>query len=62
MLAEDDDEMVALLKNHLYDVQNTGPTKMPWKFRGAWDIYGKNSIETLFLTKLKNSFANFRPE
>lgn len=41
MLAEDDEQMVALLKNHLYDVQNTGPTKMPWKFRGAWEIYGK---------------------
>lgn len=51
MLAEDDDEMVALLKNHLYDVQNTGPTKMPWKFRGAWEIYGKKSIETSSIAK-----------
>lgn len=62
MLAEDDDEMVALLKNHLYDVQNTGPTKMPWKFRGAWEIYGKFSVETSFLnckTKLKKSIPNF---
>lgn len=41
MLAEEDDEMVTLLKNHLQDVQNTGPSKMPWKFKGAWEIYGK---------------------
>lgn len=41
MLAEDDDEMVAFLKNHLIDVQNTGPNKMPWKFEGPWKINGK---------------------
>lgn len=41
MLAEDDDEMVSFLKNHLIDVQNTGPNKMPWKFEGAWKINGK---------------------
>lgn len=40
MLAEDDDEMVAFLKNHLYDVQNTGPNKQPWKFNGSWKIDG----------------------
>lgn len=41
MLAEDDDEMVSFLKNHLIDVQNTGPNKMPWKFEGPWNINGK---------------------
>lgn len=40
MLAEDDDDMVALLKNHLFDIQNTGPNKMPWKFNGAWELIG----------------------
>lgn len=44
MLAEDDDEMVSFLKNHLIDVQNTGPNKMPWKFQGAWNINGKSHI------------------
>lgn len=44
MLAEDDDKMVQLLKNHLCDVQNTGPTKRPWKFRGAWEIYGNCTV------------------
>lgn len=47
MLAEDDDEMVSFLKNHLIDVQNTGPNKMPWKFEGAWRINGKILIEIL---------------
>lgn len=42
MLAEDDDEMVSFLKNHLIDVQNTGPNKMPWKFEGPWKINGMN--------------------
>lgn len=42
MLAEDDDEMVSYLKNHLIDVQNTGPNKMPWKFEGPWKINGKH--------------------
>lgn len=41
MLAEDDDEMVSFLRNHLIDVQNTGPNKMPWKFQGAWKQKGK---------------------
>lgn len=41
MLAEDDDEMVSFLKNHLIDVQNTGPNKMPWKFEGPWKINGR---------------------
>lgn len=45
MLAEDDDEMVSFLKNHLIDVQNTGPNKMPWKFQGAWNINGKSRRE-----------------
>lgn len=42
MLAEDDDEMVSFLKNHLIDVQNTGPNKMPWKFEGPWKLNGKH--------------------
>lgn len=42
MLAEDDDEMVSFLKNHLIDVQNTGPNKMPWKFEGSWKLNGKH--------------------
>lgn len=41
MLAEDDDDMTAFLKNHLYDIQNTGPNKQPWRFHGAWHIHGK---------------------
>lgn len=40
MLAGEDDEMVSLLKNHLQDVQNIGPNKLPWKFEGPWKIYG----------------------
>lgn len=41
MLAEDDDEMVSFLKNHLIDVQNTGPNKLPWRFEGPWKGNGK---------------------
>lgn len=52
MLAEDDDEMVSFLKNHLIDVQNTGPNKMPWKFEGPWKINGKH-FQLFFM---KNAF------
>lgn len=41
MLAEDDDEMTAFLKNHLQDIQNTGPNKQPWRFEGAWHTHGR---------------------
>lgn len=40
MLAESS-EMEQFIKNHLHDVQNTGPHKQPWKFPGPWYIYGK---------------------
>lgn len=36
MLAEDDEKMTLFLKSYLFDIQNTGPNKMPWKFGGAW--------------------------
>lgn len=39
--AEKDFDMVIFLKNHLHDIQNTGPNKIPWKFNGAWEIFGK---------------------
>lgn len=45
MLAEEDDEMVSFLRNHLIDIQNTGPNKMPWKFPGAWKQKGRNQFE-----------------
>lgn len=41
MLAEDSDEMTAFLKNHLQDIQNTGPNKQPWRFEGAWHFHGE---------------------
>lgn len=34
-------EMEVFLKNHLQDVQNTGPHKQPWRFPGPWFIFGK---------------------
>lgn len=40
MLAENDDQMIAFLKNYLHDIQNTGPNKMPWRFEGGWKKYG----------------------
>lgn len=39
MLAETD-EMMIFLKNHLFDIQNTSPNKMAWKFDGAWKSFG----------------------
>ena len=39
MLAENN-EMEQFIKNHLYDVQNTGPHKQPWKFPGPWKLFG----------------------
>lgn len=54
MLAENDDPMIAFLKNYLHDIQNTGPIKMPWRFEGAWKKYGKfhrpNTLSKLNLT------------
>lgn len=41
MLAENDEQMISLFKNYIYDIQNTGPNKMPWRFEGPWKIYGK---------------------
>lgn len=41
MLAEDDEEMTAFLRNYLFDIQNTGPNKLPWRFNGAWCINGE---------------------
>lgn len=50
MLAENDDQMIAFLKNYLQDIQNTGPNKMPWKFEGAFKKYG-------MLLKDRNKFT-----
>lgn len=53
MLAEEDDEMVSFLRNHLMDVQNTGPNKMPWKLTGAWKQKGRNPIKILYYVERK---------
>lgn len=55
MLAEDDDEMVSFLRNHLIDVQNTGPNKMPWKFVGAWKQKGRNHFKHSIKTQKKKT-------
>lgn len=58
MLAEDDEEMISFLRNHLIDVQNTGPNKMPWKFNGAWKINGEFQLLLYQIFKITHSLTN----
>lgn len=51
MLAENDENMMSFLKNYLQDIQNTGPNKIPWRFEGAWQIYGKFLIMDICINK-----------
>lgn len=44
MLAEDDEEMTAYLRDYLFDIQNTGPNKKPWTFNGAWRAAGETQF------------------
>lgn len=41
LMLSETDEMTHFLKNHLYDIQNTGPNKPTWRFAGPWKQFGE---------------------